>query len=86
MVPKIYIDSSKCTVPMDCKKCLQICVPAVFRVREAKQLRGIESDKKQAGVFILEAVYRDRCTGCDDCVRVCPVDALKISWPTEVKR
>jgi len=85
MIAKIDIDHSKCTVPMDCKKCLQICVPAVFHVRESQQLRGIELDKTQPGAFVLEAVYRDKCTGCDDCVRVCPVDAITISWPMEVK-
>ncbi|MBW2324085.1 MAG: hypothetical protein JRF41_11325 [Deltaproteobacteria bacterium] len=34
--PTIEIDASKCTVPFDCKKCLQACPQAVFLVTAVK--------------------------------------------------
>jgi NADPH-dependent glutamate synthase beta subunit-like oxidoreductase/NAD-dependent dihydropyrimidine dehydrogenase PreA subunit len=46
------------------------------RVASAKQTRG--------GEFIWS---EDRCTGCDKCARICPVDAIKIAYkPVIVKR
>lgn len=78
MYPKIEIDRSKCTVPFDCKRCLQICPQAVFDVRPIKMTRLVETDRKEPGAYQLFALYRDKCTGCDQCVVVCPVDALRV--------
>lgn len=77
--PKIHINWDKCLIPMDCKKCLQICPQAIFDVRPMKMVRLRETDKKEPGAFKLFAYYRDKCTACNDCVRVCPVNALTIT-------
>ena len=77
----IDIDHSKCTTPFDCKKCLLNCTPAVMRVSVVKMEKGKESDKKEPGVYRLEPWLIDRCTGCMDCVNVCPVDAITVTAP-----
>ena len=78
MYAKIKIDKSKCTVPFDCKKCLQICPQAIFDVRPMKMVRLAETDKKEPGAYELFPTYRDKCPACEQCVEVCPVDALTI--------
>ena len=79
MYPKIEIDHAKCTIPFDCKKCLQICPQAVFDVRPMKMTRLVETNKKEPGAYKVFALYRDKCTACNECVEVCPVDALKVT-------
>ena len=80
-VPKIEIDHSKCDVPMLCKKCLQVCPTAVFEIQTLKMERFKETDPRESGVFRLDVFYRDKCIACNDCVDVCPVDAIKITLP-----
>jgi ferredoxin len=77
--PKISIDHGKCTTPFDCKKCLQACHPGVFWVLPVKNVKFKETDAKEPGAFKLTVQYRAMCTGCKDCVKVCPVDALTIT-------
>ena len=79
--PTIEIDTSKCLTPFACKKCLQVCPAAVFRVTEAKIEKGKETDPNEPGTYQLEAVFLDKCSGCGDCVAVCPVKALKLTFP-----
>ena len=79
--PKIKIDDSRCVTPFDCKKCLQICPQSVFEVRAMKAIRGEETDKKEPGAYRLTAYWRDKCTGCGECVDVCPVSALEMILP-----
>ena len=85
LYPKIEIDHSKCTVPFDCKKCLQVCPTAVFHVAAVKVEKYRETDKKESDTYVLSAPYRDKCTVCNKCIEVCPVDALTITLPQEVK-
>jgi len=75
---KLEIDHTKCTTPFYCKKCLQVCPQAVFFVRETKVERFKETDPKVPGNYVLTTFYIDKCTGCGDCLTVCPVSALKI--------
>ena len=82
--PKITIDYSKCTIPFDCKRCLQTCASAVFMVVTVKSERGKETDKKETGAYRIEPWFRDRCTGCMDCVNACPVRAITVKVPKEV--
>ena len=79
-LPRITIDNSKCTVPFLCKKCLQICPDAVFSVTRimSKEERLKEMDPRIDGNYVLSAPRRDKCTMCNKCIDVCPVDALKI--------
>ncbi len=77
--PKIEIDYSRCTNPMLCKKCLEICPTAVFEIQTLKMTRLKETDPREDGAFKLNVYYRDRCSACNDCVKSCPVDAIKIS-------
>ncbi len=77
--PKITIDQKKCTVPFLCKKCLQICPEAVFGLsgnRRPERLK--EMDPRIDGNYIVEAYYTNKCTVCNKCIEVCPVDAIKI--------
>ncbi len=78
--PEITIDPEKCTVPFMCKKCLQICPEAVFHVTRVMQheKRLEEMDPRIDGYYVLHAMRRDRCTVCNRCIDVCPVDAIKI--------
>jgi ferredoxin len=82
--PKISIDRTLCTTPFDCKRCLRACPPAVFGVVTLKSLRGVETDKKEPGAYVLVVSYRDKCTGCLKCVEVCQSGALKVTMPEEV--
>lgn len=81
LYPRIEIDHGSCTTPFDCKRCLQVCPTAVFSVHPTKMQRLIENDKTEAGVYKLRAAFRDKCTGCNDCVDVCPADALRVYLP-----
>jgi ferredoxin len=82
--PKITIDLKKCTVPFLCKKCLQICPTAVFHVARvmSREERLKEMDPRVDGNYVIFASRRDKCTVCNKCIEVCPVDAIKIEVPT----
>ncbi len=86
LAPKIDIDQSRCTTPFDCKKCLTACALAVFRVKPVNMKRGEETNKKAPGSYKLDVTFRDMCTGCLDCVKVCPNNALTITLPEEVAK
>lgn len=85
-LPRVIIDHEKCTVPFLCKKCLEVCPEAVFRMRGAtgKQERLKEMDPRIDGNYMLEGYYRNKCTLCNKCVEVCPVDAITIVPPLAV--
>jgi ferredoxin len=84
--PKITIDHEKCTVPFACKKCLQICPELVFHVVRvmSKEKRLEEMDPRIDGNYVLSAPRRDKCTVCNQCIDVCPVDAITIEAPEQV--
>ena len=84
VAPRISIDHSKCTVPMACRKCLQVCPQAVFAVQVVKMAKYVETDVGEPGAYKLRAMFQDKCVACDDCLQVCPVDALTITVPQEV--
>jgi len=81
--PKITIDLEKCTVPFLCKKCLQVCPEGVFHVTRvmSKEKRLEEMDPRIDGNYVLFTSRRDKCTACNECIDVCPVDAIKIEVP-----
>lgn len=77
--PKISIDHTKCTIPFDCKRCLQQCPQGVFWVIPVKNVRFQETNAKEPGAWKLTVQYRAFCTACGKCVEVCPVDAIVIT-------
>lgn len=81
--PRISVDLTKCTVPFLCKKCLQACPMAVFHVTRvmSKERRLEEMDPRVDGNFVLFAPRRDKCTVCNICIEVCPVNAIKVEVP-----
>jgi ferredoxin len=78
----IEIDNTKCTTPFDCKKCIQGCLQSVFSVGAIKVERGRETDPTEPGTYGLRAPHRDKCSGCNDCIELCPVDAITITFPS----
>ncbi|HEY40639.1 MAG TPA: 4Fe-4S dicluster domain-containing protein [Dehalococcoidia bacterium] len=83
--PKITVDLEKCTVPFLCKRCLQECPMGVFHVTRvmAKEERLKEMDPRVDGNYVIFATRRDKCTGCNICIDVCPVDAITIEIPEQ---
>ena len=79
--PKITIDAEKCTVPWLCKKCIRACPQLIFRVMAVKIERGQETDPRIDGNYRLNTGGRFKCSGCNVCIDICPVDAITITWP-----
>ena len=79
--PRIDIDHDKCQTPMACRKCAQICPQAVFYFdRAATMQRLAEFDVNDPGKYTVSALCLYACTGCNDCVDICPADAITITW------
>ena len=76
----IEIDHEKCTTPYACKKCLQICPQAVLGVMVVKMEKFKETDENEPGTFRLRVAFGDKCTVCNECVDVCPVGALSVTY------
>jgi len=83
--PRITIDLEKCTVPFLCKKCLTVCPDAVLSVGRvmAKEKRLEEMDPRVDGNYVLGVARPDKCTACNLCIDVCPVDAISIEVPAQ---
>jgi ferredoxin len=81
--PQFTIDKTKCTVPFLCKKCLEVCPNCCFFVSRVMQRekRLEEMDPRIDGNYELSVLRRDKCTACNLCIEVCPVDAIKIEIP-----
>lgn len=78
--PTITIDNQKCTIPFYCKKCLQICPTAVLSVSAVKVEKGRETNPQDPGAYVLKVPYQDKCSGCNECIEVCPEDAITIEF------
>ena len=76
---QIEIDTSKCTVPMTCTKCLNLCPQMVFQVMVLKEEKFKETDIKEPGAYAIVPIHRWKCTLCNICIDNCPVDAIKIT-------
>lgn len=75
MLLDITIDKERCKVPAACRKCLQICPQAVFKMH----LPVLEKYKLAADEeWHLDAWYWTKCTGCMECVKICPLNAIKV--------
>lgn len=84
MAATITIDYARCIIPFECKRCLFVCPSTVLSVDAVKVEKFKETDPKEPGAYMLLPLYRDRCIGCMECVRVCPEDAIKVKFPKEM--
>ncbi|TAK29471.1 MAG: 4Fe-4S dicluster domain-containing protein [Chloroflexota bacterium] len=85
LAPQITVDQSKCTTPMTCRKCLEICPQAVFMVKVVKIVKYVETDIHEPSAYRVRPLFRDKCVVCDDCLAVCPVGAITIMLPEGVQ-
>jgi len=85
-MPKVEIDYTKCTVPMWCKQCLQVCPQMVFSVYCKLLAKFKESDPREAGVYEVMPALRHRCTMCGKCVDTCPEGAITITFDDAVMK
>lgn len=71
----VKIDNEKCKVPAACRKCLAICPQAVFKLHLGKVEKYKLSPDED---WHLEAWYWTKCSGCMECVKICPLDAIRV--------
>lgn len=78
MLPNITVNNKKCTDPLSCRKCLLICPTHVLGLgTKVGPKKHQEIDPSQ---FIMAGVRFEKCTGCMDCVNVCPKSAIQVSF------
>ena len=75
MLMEISINKEKCKVPLNCKKCLQICPQCVFKLHPTGITRFVEIPAEN---WHLGISFPDLCVGCMECVKICPEKALKV--------
>jgi NAD-dependent dihydropyrimidine dehydrogenase PreA subunit len=78
MLPTITVDEKKCPYPLNCRKCLLICPTHVLGLGTRVGPRKFkEIDKDQ---FLVAGVRFEKCSGCMDCVKVCPQNAIQVTF------
>jgi ferredoxin len=66
--PEITFNMDVCLGAMDCGRCLQACQPHVMRCYTPMP----EGHAKKSTDWVPIATFPSLCTGCMDCVNVCP--------------
>ncbi|HZK85248.1 MAG TPA: 4Fe-4S dicluster domain-containing protein [Desulfosporosinus sp.] len=81
MIAQIGIDYTLCKDPLVCRQCLSVCPSVVFVCGPTKKWKGRETETSE---YRIVGRYFDKCSGCGDCVKVCPTDAIHIEFvPSE---
>jgi NAD-dependent dihydropyrimidine dehydrogenase PreA subunit len=75
MLMEIHIDHDKCKLPVNCRKCLQICPQCVFKLHPTHIRRFVEIPPED---WELHISFPDLCSGCMECVNICPERAIKV--------
>lgn len=71
----LTVDTALCKSPLTCGLCLQVCPQAVFKARPGKVYKFKETPEEE---YVLLPYYWMACTGCGECVRVCPAGAIRL--------
>ncbi len=76
MLPTIAVTDEKCPDALSCRKCLLVCPEHVLGLGTDVGVRKFrETDAEH---FVVRGVRVDMCTGCLDCVEVCPQGAIRV--------
>ncbi|MBP1760313.1 MAG: 4Fe-4S protein [Firmicutes bacterium] len=77
MIAQISINYELCKDPLGCHKCLSVCPSVVFVCGPTKKWKGRETDPQE---YRIVGRYFDKCSGCADCVKVCPTGAVHLEF------
>jgi NAD-dependent dihydropyrimidine dehydrogenase PreA subunit len=71
---QITWDSSKCTSPRQCRKCIDACPQGVFITypRDGRKPGEMTENWAVAPLFL------SLCTGCEVCEQICPENAITL--------
>jgi formate hydrogenlyase subunit 6/NADH:ubiquinone oxidoreductase subunit I len=72
MKTDIVVDHATCGDPRECKKCMQICAPALF------MMYSPDYENNDPTEWRVDVAFTDLCTRCGDCVSVCPKGAITL--------
>jgi len=78
MLATITVDDEKCKDPFSCRKCLLICPTHVLGLGTSvgpEKFREIDPRH-----FIVRGVRFEKCTGCMECIEICPHKAIQVSF------
>ena len=78
MLPTIAVDDEKCGDPLSCRRCLLICPTHVLGLGTDVGVQKYRETVPEH--FVVRGVRFDMCTGCMDCVEVCPRGAIQVSF------
>jgi len=78
MLATITVDDEKCNAPLSCRKCILICPMHALGLGTSVAPRKFEEMAPKD--FILRGVRLEKCTGCMECVEVCPQNAIEVSF------
>jgi len=78
---RITIDYKRCgdgvgIDPRECALCLRTCEPAVFLLHQTLGVK--EEDPRDPKKWRVTALWPSLCTGCGECVAVCPQKAISV--------
>ncbi|MBW2366949.1 MAG: 4Fe-4S binding protein [Deltaproteobacteria bacterium] len=75
MIMEVLINKDKCTIPLNCRKCLEVCPQCIFQLYPTgiKKFEEIPPEN-----WHLRASYQDLCAGCMECVKACPQNAIRV--------
>ena len=72
---KIQVDTKACGDRLDCRVCLDHCPERVFGVRPRRHTDPAVLSRD----WVIFPVIPYRCTGCRDCVDLCPQKAISLN-------
>ena len=76
---KIELDPAKCSSPLDCRRCLEVCPQRLFRTYP----KVVRKPGKPAEDWTIAVVLPILCTGCMKCEQVCSQEAIKVTTGME---
>lgn len=78
MLPNIIVDDDKCENPLACRKCLLACPTYVLAVGpNVLPQKFKEIDPNQ---YVVRGLRLQACTGCMECIRACPANAIQVTF------